>query len=779
MKLENIERKLIVLFCSFALLFCSPLVFAEVENPEGMTISEIKTAGNITITRKQILNAVQLRAGDKFNAAIVDKDTDRIGKIDGVEYSYYNLEKMDGGVALTYVVVERNIIRSIEFEGNDAYSDAFLARKANLKLCDYVDVLKANMAKETILEEYHKKGYPFVKVELDEEAFKVGQLHFSICEGERVKVSKICFLGNNNISKKELKAEIKTKKRKFLILPAYYIEEKVEEDVANLIKIYQSNGYLNVKVEPKVDFSSNCKKAAVSYVIDEGCIYCVEKIEISGNKQFSYDCLVCDNKLSVGSPFSDEKAEYDMKQILHKYRGEGYVDVQVSKERIFTSAGKVHLKYEIEEGCQFRIGRIEITGNQETHDKVVRRVLDESNFKPGELYNAEVARGDGQGALEQDVARTMMAESVLINQIEGAEGQKDAIVSVSESKTGMVMFGAGVDSSDGVIGQVVIEQRNFDIKDWPESWNEFIRGQSFKGAGQTMRLSLEPGTEVSRYSFDWTEPYLMDKPVGLNIGATKYERERESYDEDRLKGYVSLVRRYEDNWSFGLSTRYENVKIEDIDLDAPKEIQEVKGDNELFGLKLFASYDKRNSKYNPTCGYIFDVSYEQVGGDHDFGVFTTTYCWYKTLHEDLSERKTVLETKLHAGSIVGDAPVFEKFYAGGPRSLRGFDYRGAGPKGESLLVPGDYDDPIGSDWILLANAEVAVPLTSDTFSWLFFVDTGLLDDDEPRASVGTGLQVLVPQWFGPVPMRFEFAAPIAKDDDDDTQIFSFSVGRLF
>ena len=88
-------------------------------------------------------------------------------------------------------------------------------------------------------------------------------------------------------------------------------------------------------------------------------------------------------------------------------------------------------------------------------------------------------------------------------------------------------------------------------------------------------------------------------------------------------------------------------------------------------------------------------------------------------------------------------------------------------------------DPIGSDWIFLANAEVIVPLVSDNLAALFFVDSGAIDSGNYRAAVGTGIQILIPQWFGPVPMRFEIAAPLMKDSEDDTQVFSFSMGRLF
>jgi outer membrane protein assembly factor BamA len=110
--------------------------------------------------------------------------------------------------------------------------------------------------------------------------------------------------------------------------------------------------------------------------------------------------------------------------------------------------------------------------------------------------------------------------------------------------------------------------------------------------------------------------------------------------------------------------------------------------------------------------------------------------------------------------------------------MRGFDYRGVSTRGRNTIT-GKTDDPIGSDWIFLANAEVTVPLVGESLAGLFFVDSGAIDSGGLRAAAGVGVQIMIPQWFGPVPMRFEIAAPFMKDGDDEVRVFSFSVGRLF
>ena len=464
-------------------------------------------------------------------------------------------------------------------------------------------------------------------------------------------------------------------------------------------------------------------------------------------------------------------AEFDARKIRGRYLELGFVR-QVELKRVFlpgTGGGQVV----VTEGPRFRIGEVMITGNTSLKDHSIRRVLDEEGFEPGAWYDADGARGTGSGELEQIVQHTIVAESVVITPTGDAPDTRDAMVNIREGQTGSIMLGAGVASDAGIIGSITLDQRNFDITDWPESFGDLFTGKAFRGAGQRMRIALNPGTVYSTYSINFTEPYLYDQPVALNVGGSSFSRYRESWDEGRLTGSLGLERRYQDDWRRGISFRGEQVRISSLDADVPKEILDVKGDNMLYGTRFYVRRDRTDSRYMPTQGYHFDAGYEQIFGDFTFGILSGTQRWYKTLYEDLAENKTVLETKIHAGTVIGTAPMFEKFYAGGLGSIRGFRYRGVSPR------RGPDDDPIGSDWLIMGSAEVAIPLGSQTFAWLFFGDVGMIDSGPVRTSLGTGIQVMIPQFFGPVPMRFELASPLTKDDKDETQAFSFSVGALF
>lgn len=748
---------------------------------DGLRILSIETSGNVSISRAKIISQVRARQGEIFDNTSADEDAKRIAKIEGVEYAYYNASIVDGQIKLIYVVVEKNLIRSIVFNGNEKFKDSKLLKETGLKKGDYLDTFIVRNSVKSIEELYHKKGYANVAISLDESQLQSGEVIYNITDGVRVKVKGIEFAGNEEIKDSELAKAIDTKKRKYIFWSGYFNKEVFAEDVIKLQKAYQKRGFLDVQISSSVKTNEDGKKAYITFTIVEGSIYYIDKVTINGNEFFDDAVLSEKMRLKAGGIYSREYGDFDARKIRSRYLEMGFVESFVEHRRLFSEKEKsVSVEYNVTEGERFRIGKISITGNHDVQDRVVRRVLEEEDFVPGQWYNADLARGDGTGELEKLVQRQVMTESTIIQPTGDAPGQRDAQVSIVEAQTGSIMLGAGVASNSGLVGQVVLDQRNFDIFDWPENFQEFLTGQAFKGAGQRFRISLNPGTEQSSFSISFTEPYLYDKPVSLDTAISSFERLQESYDEDRLKGYLGFEKRYKDDWRRGMSFRLENVDVSDIDLDAPKEVKADKGSNDLYGARLYIRKDTTDSRFLPSMGYNFNAGYEQVGGDHTFGVLTGTQRWYKTLYEDLAGRKTVLETKIHGGAIIGDAPVFEKFYAGGTGSIRGFDYRGVSTRGlQTNVVNPAYKDPIGSDWIVTGNAEIAFPITTEVLSWLVFVDAGAIDTGGLRASVGTGLQILLPQWFGPVPMRFELAVPFLKDDLDDTRVFSFTVGALF
>jgi outer membrane protein insertion porin family len=706
-------------------------------------------------------------------------------------------------------ILGRYLVKSVRFDfvGKRTYKDKKLQAKLSFKRGDNVDAIQAGFGREDLAEFYVQRGFAFVEVNLDQAQLSQGHIVYTIKEGPRVRIAKVRFDGNKSVRTGTLKKNIKMTKKKWFFWSKDYTEELVTEDVEKLEDIYEELGYLDRKVTARTDLSKDQRKAYIVFAIDEGPAYVVDNIVLAGGEriydvnvggQLDEQSLLRKLKLKAGNSFRKQTAESDRRGLLKVYRQYGFIDAEVELhvDRVLeaggiepASEGKVNIEFVISAGRQFRIGRIDIIGNRQTQDKVIRRVLDSHGFEPGRWYNAEAARGTGTGELEKEIRLTALTDEAIVTPLASAqEGQKNVEVLVKERQTGMWMLGAGVSSDRGLIGSMVWQQRNFDVNDSPESLGELITGEAFKGGGQSLRIALQPGTEMSEYSVDFSEPYFRDDPLSLGIGGSSWEWERESYDEGRARGYFGFSERYEKRyagrWRKSIDFRGANVDVDDIDIDAPREIREVEGDNALLGLKFGLAKDVTDDRFYPGEGYRFKSNYEQVTGEHTFGIISATLRQFRTVHRDLAERRTILLTKIHAGRVVGDAPPFEKFYAGGMQSIRGFDFRGVSTRGKPEIngVPvagAEVKDPIGSDWVFLANAELVVPLVSEELSWLFFVDSGTVDSGKYRASVGTGIQLMIPQWFGPVPMRFGVAAPFMKDNSDETEAFFFYAGQFF
>jgi outer membrane protein insertion porin family len=688
--------------------------------------------------------------------------------------------------------VRTDIVRSIEFGGNEHFKDKVLGQRIGVELGDQGDPFLVEGARRTIVDLYKKKGYVFVQVAVDRDMAEKGQLFFTITEGTRVRVKAVRILGTESISSRNIKKVIKTKTRRMFALAAYYSEQKVTEDVETLREFYYDRGYLGYTVETTTEFVDNDAAAVVTFAIDEGKPYHISEVKFIGNTFFDRETLEKHLTLVQGDVYRKSRAMVDKRGLAELYLEKGYVDIQIYQEPEYGGNLDDHtvvLSYEILEGRQFRIGRIDVTGNLAIQDKVARNVLNEYDVVPGELYNAKIAPYEGQKSLmEKYVQRSTLAEEVIIQPVNtDIADVKDMRVDVQEGMTGMIMPGVGISSDSGVMGQLIYQQQNFDITDWPETWKEFFLMKAFRGGGQNMRIAVEPGTIVSRYTLTFSNPYWHDKPIGYDFSLMSYSRWLESYDERRNSASVGFEHRKWGNWRKSINVRTENVKVKDLEHDAPQEIRDVKGANFLTGVRVGTGQTKVDDIYLPTEGHVFRVGYEQMMGDFTFGVLNSSYVRYFSLYEDILERHTVLATKVQGGTILGSAPPFEKFYGGGQGTyaIRGFDYRGVSTRGLQTFdnpanpATREYKDPIGSDWILTGTSEVTFPLIGENFSALTFLDSAMIDTGGLRSSVGVGIQIMIPQWFGPVPMRFEYGIPLQKDDEDDTRHFNFSMGRLF
>lgn len=354
----------------------------------------------------------------------------------------------------------------------------------------------------------------------------------------------------------------------------------------------------------------------------------------------------------------------------------------------------------------------------------------------------------------------------------------DLNVQLAEGQTGRFMIGVGVNSDAGVVGQILIDEKNFDWRRVPTSFQDFYDGTAFRGGGQRFRIEAAPGTEVQRYLVSWQDPYFAG-PISLGLSGSYYDRRFIDWDEQRVGGRVSTGYQWTGNdLAARVAYRYENVKIHDA-ADVP-ELNEVEGqDNQLHGFGLTLSNDTRNNPFLATSGHFLELELEQVVGSFDYPRAILDARRYFLVRErpDHSGRHVfVAATKV--GFTGTNTPVYEHFFAGGFSTLRGFDFRGASP----VTSDGTRNVRVGGEFMWVNTVEYLFPLTADDMvNGVVFCDFGTVESsveiEDFRVAPGVGLRLTIPA-MGPAPIALDFSWPIAHADFDDRQVFTFNVGFL-
>jgi outer membrane protein insertion porin family len=432
------------------------------------------------------------------------------------------------------------------------------------------------------------------------------------------------------------------------------------------------------------------------------------------------------------------------------------------------------ITFDVREGQLAYIRNIVIRGNNETKDKVIRR---EVLVSPGEILNE--VRADRSEARLKNLG--YFSEVRHYTEKTDDPGKRDLVYEVKEQRTGNFMVGLGISTVDSIFGYGEVSQSNFDILNWP----------NFKGAGQKARLGVEYGPRRQTAEVSWTEPWLFNRPLALTVEAYRRMRWFDQYDEIRSGANVGLsypvmVGR------MGFRYTLEQVDLDEVDngtwFNEDKtsagtywKDQETKYSGNVNSIgRLYWSTDTRDQAFVPTRGYqsmIFGDLSEGFLGDNEFYRLGAshrqwfTMPWWKHV---LSLRGRVETVDAYSGEL----PAYESLYLGGPRTIRGVEYRGIGPKIFSTPGGDDYS-AIGGKSLIMATAEYTIPVFK-AVRVAVFTDAGSFGDDAfgggmngACISAGVGLRIDIPGF----PIRFDFAKPFITDDDyTNEQVFSFSVG---
>jgi outer membrane protein insertion porin family len=323
-------------------------------------VAEIRIVGNKTIPSTQILNQLQTRVGRPFDPALVQKDVRKLasrGWFVDVEPSY---ERAANGRIVIFKVVERPVIRYVEYLGNHSIRTKTLGKETGLKVGGPVDPYAVEEARRRIIALYQRNGFNHAQVTVLEGTKATDQgIVFVIHEGTAQKIRKVEFEGNEFASDGQLRTKIESKKPFMMLFKGYVDREQIDADANRLTAYYRSFGFFDAKVGRRLEFNEKGKWMTLRFVIHEGQRYQVESVSFLGNKIFASDSLAMGIELPGGNAFEQAKMNGDVAWLKELYGSQGYVFADIRAEPIFMEEpGKLQLLYKIEEGKRWRVGNI-------------------------------------------------------------------------------------------------------------------------------------------------------------------------------------------------------------------------------------------------------------------------------------------------------------------------------------------------------------------------------------------------------------------------------------
>ena len=745
------------------------------------TVIEVRVEGNKHLSTSAVMRHVKIRTNTPYNEEAVSAAQRRLLKTHRFDNVLVEKVQTDKGVILVFRVSERPVIRAVEFVGAKAVKAKKLNKLIPFGSGDPVDVYRIISAARAIESHYRSEGFRYAKVTTDNDALTNQQkVVFHIVEGPRSYVRKVRYKGNESFSRRKLNRTVKTSSRIWIFRSGVLDTETVERDVVDLRNFYRGKGFLDAEVGWTATDTPDKKKVDITFVIDEGPHYRVRRILFPGATVFAPAELTKDLQLSRGKFYDADTVEIDLKKIRDLYGEIGYIDASAVSSTSYVAPGAptpdwlrpapdekvamIDLVYTIKESGQFKVGRVDIRGNSVTKMNVIRRQV---SLIPGQIYDSVAAARSRRQLME-----TGLFQDVTILPYGDELGVRHAVVRVAEGNTANFAIGAGFSSNVGLLGDISFTENNFDI------FNLRGRrgGRPFRGGGQFFQISAQPGVERMRFSVSWREPYLFNKPNSLGVKLYAQTAERETWDESRYGSVVSLGHMFKNRWYGQVAGRLEGVQVDSLDSKAPPDVISDKGTTLLTSVQGMVVRDRRDSRWLPGKGDRIEFSYEQVVGGANFGRVRAEYRKYYTLRKDALDRPHILAYRAAGGAIVGEAPVFERFYGGGIGAVRGFKFRGISPR------QGPTAEVVGGDVMAFLGSEYSFPLVGKNLRGVVFLDTGTVEDgfgvSDYRASAGFGVRFHVPM-LKRIPMSLDFGFPLSKNSDDDTELVSFSIGVTF
>ena len=754
----NISIPRLVCLCAAYLAVAAGTVAAD-----GFRVVAIEVWGASRVAPDAVRKVMGTQVGQELDLEKVRQDVKAIYRMGYFRDVTFDAEEVPGGYRLTVIVAEKPIVGGVQIEGNKEVETADLRAAVTVKDRSLFQEEKVKESITKLLEICQNKGFidATVDASIAEDSDGALRVTFRVTEGPKLKIERIVITGNRFHSTKAILKVMETSKKgilSFLTDSGAFKKDVVETDVRKIEGLYQNNGVLDSKVfEPVV--SRGKKGLIVTIRIFEGRQYRVGEVRFSGESGIPEETLRKTVKLHRGDLFNRETLLSDLLALTTLVNDQGYAQALVSpgieKRKEYPVAD---VTYRFERGTKFRFGKVEISGNTKTLDRVVRYNLDVSD---GRTYTAT-----GLKTSKENLTRTSYFKDVKISTAPSTvPGEMDVKVDVQEGPTGTLSGGIGYSSLYKIFGVVQLGENNLFGRGWKAT------------------LNSQFGARRTTYSIDFRDPHFLDSDFNLLLSAYKTRILYTDFERKATGGKVGFGYDFTRFINASLSFRTDATLILPVGTAGSQVLLDefAKGLQHTRSLTYSLNRNTTDKFIDPSRGTVQSVSLEYaggpLGGDSQFvKYFLNAKAFYPVT------ATTVFSWNALWAHVVptngGEIPIFERFFLGGPYSIRGFRSRELSPRDPNT------GEAIGGNKELIGNLEYLFPLVSEiAFKGVVFFDVGNTWEQgkwpwngvQLRYASGAGVR-----WYSPMgPLRFEMGWNLKPGTGEAKRVMEFTIGTAF
>ena len=745
----------------------------------GVLVDQVRVEGARRSEPESVRRVIEQQEGAPLSARVVREDLRRIFALKLYQDVRVELSEEAGAWVLRYVVTEKRLVRAVRYEGNSEVSEEDIAEVVDVRPFSLLDLPKVNQNAEKIKELYIEKGFFLAEVTWDVVDAEDNQADvvFRVVERDEIHVAQIQIIGNSALTDAYIKERMETREESplsILTSAGKFSAQAFERDQMRVTQMYYDQGYMQAVVsQPTVLMSPDRTKLYITMRVEEGLRFKVGLLSVSGELLRSREELTELLGLKEGEWFSSTQVREAIDRLSELYKDEGYAYANiVPNTQFLEDLRTIDLDFEVRKGPKVRIGRVEIIGNTTTRDKVIRR---EMRIAEGAEYSSTLIKRS-----EALINRLGFFEFARIETARSAEaGVMDLIVKVKEKPTGTFQVGAGFSSLESFVGQAQIAQNNV-----------FGRGQNL-----SLQATFSSIRTIANLTF--SDNYFLDSRVQFSANIYRYDTNFYNFTRHSLGGNLTLGYPLTDDLSVSATYTIERVEADQGGFGVSSSSSQITPAR-LFrngftsSVRLSAFYDTRNNRLFPTKGQFLSGSIEEasplIGSTNAFTRYDARYRYYVDLGWGM-----VLKSNLNWGVITSPSPagvpIFERYFLGGPMSVRGFFRNSLGAAVATPLnaVPSApmTSYTVGGTEQMFVNLEFEFPVFQQVgIRGVGFVDGGNSFSrdlpygdkfDQFRYAWGFGVR-----WFSPIgPLRFEWGFPFSPLPNERSSVFEFSIGNFF